>query len=53
MPMSPARVLERGYAVVRDGAGAIVRTPADVGLGDHLDIEVVGGRIGARVEEVE
>jgi len=47
--LSPARVLERGYAVVRTEAGVVVRDPADVGGGDELDVEVARGHIGVVV----
>ncbi len=50
--LAPARVLERGYAVVRRADGSVVRTPADVAVADAVAIELAGGRIGARVEEV-
>ncbi|HEX2039462.1 MAG TPA: exodeoxyribonuclease VII large subunit [Acidimicrobiales bacterium] len=48
--LAPARVLERGYAVVRDGDGRVVRDPASVAAGDPLDIHVAGGRLAARAE---
>jgi exodeoxyribonuclease VII large subunit len=50
--LAPARVLERGYAVVRTGAGEIVRSPDDVAVDDALTIDVAGGRLGARVQEL-
>ena len=49
--LAPARVLERGYAVVRDAGGRVVRDPAAVTTGDRVDIEVAAGRLAARVEE--
>jgi exodeoxyribonuclease VII large subunit len=47
--LAPARVLERGYAVVRAANGRVVRDPAAVATGDGLDIELAGGRLAARV----
>src|SRR4051812_41696393 len=48
--LSPARVLERGYAVVRRRAdGAVVRSPAEVGAGDAIDVQVADGTIAAEV----
>ena len=48
--LSPARVLERGYAVVRRrDDGAVVRSPAAVAAGDVVDIQVADGTIGAEV----
>ena len=50
--LSPARVLERGYAVVRAEGGAVVRDAADVAPGQRLDVELSVGGLAARVEEV-
>lgn len=50
--LSPVRVLERGYAVVRDADGRVVRDPAAVAAGARVDVEVARGRFAARVEEV-
>jgi exodeoxyribonuclease VII large subunit len=47
--LSPAGVLQRGYAVVRDEHGAVVRDPGQVGVGDAVEVEVAAGRFGARV----
>ena len=45
--LSPVRVLERGYAVVRDADGRVLRAPAAPGTA--LDIELAGGRMAAEV----
>ncbi|HZN13425.1 MAG TPA: exodeoxyribonuclease VII large subunit [Acidimicrobiales bacterium] len=50
--LSPARVLERGYAVVRTTDGRVVRAPDDVAIADVLAVQLAGGRIGVRVEDV-
>ena len=48
--LSPARVLERGYAVVRRAADArVVRHPDDADVGDRLVVTVAGGELGAVV----
>jgi exodeoxyribonuclease VII large subunit len=47
--LSPRSTLERGYAIVRTKA-AIVRSPAQVGTGAPIDVEVAEGRFAARVE---
>ena len=49
--LSPARVLERGYAVVRDADGEVIRDPAAVHSGDAVDVQVARGRFTARVED--
>jgi exodeoxyribonuclease VII large subunit len=43
-------VLERGYAVVRQLDGSVVRVAAQVARGEMLDIEVADGRLRARAE---
>jgi exodeoxyribonuclease VII large subunit len=50
--LSPGRVLERGYAVVRTAGGAVVRSAATVGAGDRLAVRLAAGALTARVEEV-
>lgn len=49
--LSPARVLQRGYAVVRLD-GAVVRRAEQVSVGQAVDVRLAAGRLGARVEEV-
>ena len=50
--LSPAATLERGYAIVTDDAGAIVRDADTVAAGATLDIRVAQGRLTAiRSEE--
>jgi exodeoxyribonuclease VII large subunit len=51
--LSPGRVLERGYAVVRAADGTVVRNAAQVATGDRLTVGLAHGRLGARVEEVD
>jgi exodeoxyribonuclease VII large subunit len=42
-------VLARGFALVRDGTGAMVRSAAAVQAGEALDIQFSDGHIGAQV----
>jgi exodeoxyribonuclease VII large subunit len=44
------KVLERGFALVRDGGGRPLRTAAAVGAGMRLDIEFADGRVGANAD---
>lgn len=46
--LSPAATLDRGYAIVTTGAGAIVREADDVALGDTLTVRVGHGRLKAQ-----
>ncbi|MDO5056045.1 MAG: exodeoxyribonuclease VII large subunit [Lautropia sp.] len=48
--ISPLAVLERGYAIVRDGAGALLGSAAAVRPGERLDIRLRDGHVQARVE---
>ena len=49
--MSPLKVLSRGYAVVRDAGGRIVRTYRDVTAGDAVAVTLGEGGFTARVEQ--
>jgi exodeoxyribonuclease VII large subunit len=51
--LSPARVLARGYAVVRTADGTVVRRAGQVAPGDPVRVELAAGRLAATVEEVE
>ncbi|MGH8699217.1 MAG: exodeoxyribonuclease VII large subunit, partial [Burkholderiales bacterium] len=51
--LGPRAVLERGYSLVRDGAGRLVRRGAEVAPGDVLDITFAQGGAQARVERSE
>lgn len=47
LALSPKATLDRGYAVVQDAGGAVVRDPAAVSTGDALRIRVAAGELGA------
>ena len=47
--LSPLRVLERGYAVVRDRHGEVVRDASTLATGDMLEIVVARGSLVATV----
>jgi len=48
--LSFRRVLERGYAVVRDAADGPVTTAAALSAGDAVSIEFADGRVGAQID---
>jgi exodeoxyribonuclease VII large subunit len=50
---SPLRVLERGYAIVYDAAGKIVRSAGQVALGEELNVQLARGRLAAEVRHKE
>ena len=49
--LSPLATLNRGYAIVRAGGDAL-RNAAEVRKGDHVDIQLAAGAVGAVVEDV-
>jgi exodeoxyribonuclease VII large subunit len=52
--LSPVRVLERGYAVVRVGAtGEVVRRAGQVRLGAELAVQLAAGRLAATTTAVD
>jgi exodeoxyribonuclease VII large subunit len=51
--LSPLAVLNRGYALVYDEAGALVKTSEGVSAGETIVARVAHGRIRSRVTEVE
>jgi len=50
--LGPGQVLRRGYAVVRNEAGGVVRDPAALSPGQLLEVEVAAGCFTAAVEAV-
>ncbi len=51
--LSPLNVLERGYAIVQDQAGAVVRESAQTEVGDPLRVRLHRGGLRVRVDERE
>ena len=47
--LSPAAVLDRGYAVVQLADGMVVRDPAEAPVGTDLRVRVAAGELAARV----
>jgi exodeoxyribonuclease VII large subunit len=50
--LDPKAVLKRGYAVVRETNGAIVRSAAEVTPGQELQIQLSQGQLNVKVTEV-
>ncbi len=48
--VNPRAVLERGYAIVRNRDGSVVRSPEQVAAAEVLQVELAGGAIPVRVE---
>ena len=51
--MSPLKVLGRGYSMVFDPEGGIVRRASDTAPGEKVRIQTADGRILAAVEEIQ
>jgi exodeoxyribonuclease VII large subunit len=51
--LGPAATLERGYAIVQDERGGVVREAGTVAVGGRIGVRLASGRLGARVEDVE
>jgi exodeoxyribonuclease VII large subunit len=49
--LSPLAILERGYALVFDGAGKLVKDAAQVKAGEEIRARVARGEIGATVKK--
>ncbi|HVX67340.1 MAG TPA: exodeoxyribonuclease VII large subunit, partial [Bryobacteraceae bacterium] len=49
--LSPLRVLDRGYAIVEDERGVILKQAADVTPGAAIGVRLAKGRLRARVTE--
>ncbi|NOV96479.1 exodeoxyribonuclease VII large subunit [Isoptericola halotolerans] len=47
--LSPASTLDRGYAVVQRGDGAVVRASDDVAAGDEVHVRLAAGTLDATV----
>jgi len=51
--LSPVAILERGYALVFDSAGKLVKDSGQVAAGDQISAKLARGQITARVEKKE
>jgi exodeoxyribonuclease VII large subunit len=49
--LSPVKILERGYALVFDASGKLVKDPAQVNPGDEITARVAKGTFGAVVKK--
>ena len=47
--LSPLRILERGYAIVQNEAGVVVKDPAEAPVGTGILVRVAKGQLTADV----
>lgn len=50
--LDPAAVLRRGYAVLRQTEGAVVRSPAQVAPGETLTVQLAHGQLRVTITEI-
>jgi exodeoxyribonuclease VII large subunit len=50
--LGPGATLERGYAIVQDGSGAVVRSSQAVRVRDRIGVRLARGELRATVDEV-
>jgi exodeoxyribonuclease VII large subunit len=50
--LDPRQVLQRGYSIVRNAAGSLVRSADSLATGDALRIDFAHGGADARVEKL-
>jgi exodeoxyribonuclease VII large subunit len=51
--LSPLGTLQRGYAIVTDGKGKVLRDSSKVSIGDEIEARLAQGRLGLTVNKVE
>ena len=51
--LSPLGTLQRGYAIVTDSNGLVVREAGSVSIGDEIEARVANGRLGLTVKRVD
>ena len=51
--LNPQRTLERGYAIVRDSRGKVLRSPDDIHARDVLTVRLAQGSAGVGVASVQ
>ena len=50
--LSPLGTLQRGYAIVTDSNGLVVREAGNVSIGDEIEARVANGRLDLTVKRV-
>ena len=51
--LSPLGILERGYAILTDGSGRIIRDAGQVAAGTEVEARLARGRLGLTVNKVD
>ena len=51
VPLSPRRILERGYAIVFDSAGKVLKDAGEVSPGEEITLRLARGSLAAEVKK--
>jgi exodeoxyribonuclease VII large subunit len=51
--LSPMKILERGYAIVRDADGHVIKDAGSVDIGTELQVLLARGRLQTEVKDKE
>ena len=51
--LSPIAILERGYALVFDSSGKLVKDSSQVTAGDRISAKLARGQVSARIEKTD
>jgi exodeoxyribonuclease VII large subunit len=51
--LSPLGTLQRGYSIVTDSSGKVLRDASQVAIGDEVEARLAHGRLGLTVKKVE
>ncbi len=49
--LSPLKVLDRGYAIVKDSKGGVLKESTQIKVGDEINIQLLKGKIVAEVKK--
>ena len=50
--LSPLSIVSRGYGMIFDGDGKVVKTVDSVGIGDIISVELIDGSVSAEIESI-
>ena len=51
--LNPRAILQRGYAIMIDGDGKVLRDSAAVAIGDEVQATLASGELGLTVNRVD
>ncbi len=51
--LSPLSVVSRGYGMVFDGGGKVIKTVRSAVIGDNINVELIDGSVSAKIESIK